>query len=105
LAGRSATGRDRPPVEFEQTTSRPYSARLVQCTFADTWYAYPNDEAHKRSYPIAVQQRAPLPCHKLHCDLEKAAVQERIDAYRPAGKTIGFAAQCKSLTEIRTDPP
>jgi putative transposase len=36
-------------------------------------------------------------CHELHCDLYNAALQERISAYRVAGKTIGFAAQCKSL--------
>ena len=43
--------------------------------------------------------------HKLHCDLRNAALQERIDAYRLAGKTISFAAQCKSLTEIRAAHP
>jgi putative transposase len=35
--------------------------------------------------------------------LYNAARQERIDAYRLAGKSIGFAEQCKSLTEIRRD--
>jgi hypothetical protein len=32
--------------------------------------------------------------HQLHCDLYNAARQERIDAYRLAGKSIGFAALC-----------
>lgn len=56
-------------------------------------------------YPTATQERQLWQCHKLHCDLYNAALQERIDAYRLAGKTIGFAAQCKSLTEIRADHP
>jgi len=56
-------------------------------------------------YPTAAQQRELWQCHKLHCDLYNAARQERIDAYRLAGKTIGFAAQCRSLTEIRADDP
>jgi putative transposase len=44
-------------------------------------------------------------CHTLHCDLYNAALQERIDAYRLAGKSFGFAEQCKSLTEIRRENP
>ena len=56
-------------------------------------------------YPTAAQERAMWQCHRLHCDLYNAALQERIDAYRLAGKSIGFAAQCKSLTEIRADHP
>jgi hypothetical protein len=35
--------------------------------------------------------------------LYNAGRQERIDAYRLAGKSIGFAEQCKSLTKIRRD--
>jgi putative transposase len=56
-------------------------------------------------YPTVKQERLLWQCHRLHCDLYNAALQERIDAYRRAGKTIGFAAQCKSLTEIRADNP
>ena len=33
--------------------------------------------------------------------LYNAALEERIDAYRKAGKSIGYVAQAKSLTEIR----
>jgi len=55
--------------------------------------------------PTVPQERALWECHKLHCDLYNAALKERISAYRLAGKTIGFAAQCKSLTEIRADHP
>jgi putative transposase len=54
-------------------------------------------------YPTAEQEVALWQCHKLHCDLYNAAREERIDAYRLAGKSIGFAEQCKSLTEIRRD--
>ena len=56
-------------------------------------------------YPSVSQEAAMWRTHKLHCDLRNAALQERIDAYRLAGKTISFAAQCKSLTEIRAAHP
>jgi transposase len=56
-------------------------------------------------YPTAAQERQLWQCHKLHCDLCNAARQERIDAYRLARKSIGFAARCKSLIEIRADHP
>ncbi len=35
--------------------------------------------------------------------LYNAALEERIDAWRKAGKSISFTDQCKSLTEIRED--
>ena len=41
----------------------------------------------------------------MHCDLYNAALEERISAYRLTSKTIGFAAQCKCLTEIRAHHP
>ena len=56
-------------------------------------------------YPTAEREVALWQCHKLHCDLYSAARQERIAAYRFAGKAIGFAQQCKTLTEIRQDNP
>ena len=37
--------------------------------------------------------------------LYNAALQERVDAYRKAGKSIRFFDQCKSLTQIRADDP
>ena len=45
--------------------------------------------------PTVAQECALWECHKLHCDQCNAALEERISAYRLAGKTIGFAAQCK----------
>jgi putative transposase len=56
-------------------------------------------------YPTDTQKAAMWRMHQLHCDLHNAARQERMDAYRLAGKSIGFAAQCKSLTEIRAEHP
>ena len=41
----------------------------------------------------------------LHRALYNAALQERIDAWRLNRVSIGFAAQCKSLTQIRRDDP
>ena len=38
-----------------------------------------------------------------HCRLYNAAIQERRDAYRQAGKSITFYDQCKSMKEIRGD--
>lgn len=38
-------------------------------------------------------------------DLYNGALQERRDAYKKVGKSIGFASQCRSLTEIRKDLP
>ena len=37
----------------------------------------------------------------LHRALYNAALQERIDAWRLSKTSVGFAAQCKSLTQIR----
>lgn len=56
-------------------------------------------------YPSAQQERLLWQCHKLHCDLYNAALEERISAYQKAGKSIGYAAQCRSLTEIRAAAP
>ena len=56
-------------------------------------------------YPSESQEAAMWKVHKLHCDLYNAALQERNDAYRLAGKSIGFTAQCKSLTAIRAEHP
>ena len=56
-------------------------------------------------YPTAEQERLLWQCHKRHCDLYNAALEERISAYQKAGKSIGFAAQCRSLTEIRAEHP
>ena len=56
-------------------------------------------------HPSVSQEAAMWKTHKLHCDLHNTALQERIDGYRLAGKTIGFAAQSKSLTEIRAEHP
>jgi hypothetical protein len=53
-------------------------------------------------YPTAAWERALWQCHRLQYN---AALQERNDAYRLASKSIGFAAQCKSLTEIRAEHP
>jgi putative transposase len=64
-----------------------------------------NRRTTDKLYPIAEQEVALWQCHKLHGDLYNAARQERTDAYRLAGKSIGFAEQCKSLTEIREDNP
>jgi putative transposase len=39
------------------------------------------------------------------CDLYNGALQERRDAWRKAGASIGYVNQCRSLTEIRATLP
>ena len=41
----------------------------------------------------------------LHRALHNAALQERLDAWRRSKTSVGFAAQCKSLTQNRRDDP
>ena len=40
-----------------------------------------------------------------HCRLYNAALQERRDAWRMAGKSLTFASQCRELTLVRQDDP
>jgi putative transposase len=58
-----------------------------------------------RLYASATQVAALERLCDLHRALYNSALQERIDAYRLAGKSIGYAAQCKSLTQIRRENP
>jgi putative transposase len=37
------------------------------------------------------------------CELYNAALQERRDAYRMAGKSVGFAEQCAELPEVKAE--
>ena len=41
----------------------------------------------------------------LHRVLYNAALQERIDAWRLARKSVGYAEQCRSLTTVRRENP
>lgn len=56
-------------------------------------------------YPNSAQAERLLRLLRLHKDLYNAALEERIDAYRKAGISIGYADQCAALTEIRRDHP
>lgn len=56
-------------------------------------------------YPSRAQADALDRMCGLHRQLYNAALEERIDAYRKAGKSISFSDQCKSLTEIRAAHP
>jgi putative transposase len=42
---------------------------------------------------------------RLHCELYNAALQERIEAYRKAGKSIGYYEQQNALPEIKAARP
>jgi len=52
-------------------------------------------------YPSAIQADGLLALLRQHKDLWNAALQERIDAWSKAKKSISYEDQCKSLTEIR----
>ena len=41
----------------------------------------------------------------LHRGLYNAALQERVDAWRLARKSVGYAEQCRSLTRVRRENP
>ncbi len=56
-------------------------------------------------YPSAMQAAAMDRLHALHRQLYNAALEERIDAYRKAGKSISYVEQAKSLTLIRQQNP
>src|SRR3954470_13318145 len=56
-------------------------------------------------YPSASQAVEMERVCDLHRALYNAALQERIDAWRLGRVSIGFAAQCKSITQIRRDDP
>ncbi len=56
-------------------------------------------------YPSAKQELEMRRVRGLHRVLYNAALQERADAWRLAETSIGYAAQCKSLTQIRRDDP
>ena len=56
-------------------------------------------------YPSRTQAAEMERVCDLHRALYNAALEERIEAYRKAGKSITFADQCKSVTAIRLDDP
>lgn len=56
-------------------------------------------------YPSVTQAAAMDRVCYLHRALYNAALQERVDAWRLAKTSIGFSAQCKSVTQIRRDDP
>ena len=56
-------------------------------------------------YPSPAQAAEMERVRGLHRALYNAALQERIDAYRLAGRSIGYAEQCRSLTRVRRENP
>jgi putative transposase len=56
-------------------------------------------------YPTEKQKPLLGDLLRLHKDLWNAALQERIDAWRKAGKSISYEDQCASLTLIRGELP
>lgn len=58
-----------------------------------------------RLYPTSRQSEALGALLRSHQQLYNAALEERISAWQKARKSIGYADQCASLTEIRRDLP
>jgi putative transposase len=56
-------------------------------------------------YPSRNQEAALERALALHRHLYNAALQERIDAWRLARRSISWADQCRSLTQVRADDP
>lgn len=56
-------------------------------------------------YPTEAQRQRLGEFLRLHKDLWNAALQERNEAWRKAGKSISYADQCASLTQIRAELP
>lgn len=56
-------------------------------------------------YPTPRQSELLMELLCKHRDLWNAALEERISAWQKAGKSIGYKAQCASLTQIRAELP
>ncbi|MHD0644951.1 RNA-guided endonuclease InsQ/TnpB family protein [Pseudomonas aeruginosa] len=56
-------------------------------------------------YPSKLQEILLLELLRGHQQLYNAALQERSEAWKKCGKSISYADQCKSLTEIRQSMP
>ncbi|WP_031405250.1 RNA-guided endonuclease TnpB family protein [Thiomonas sp. FB-Cd] len=56
-------------------------------------------------YPNAAQMARLEAWTRLHCELYNAALEERIDAWRKAGKSIRYYAQQNALPQIKADRP
>jgi putative transposase len=58
-----------------------------------------------RLYPSPAQAAEMERACDLHRGLYNAALQERRDAWRLARKSVGYAEQCRSLTQVRRENP
>lgn len=56
-------------------------------------------------YPSTKQAEGLMALLRQHKDLWNAALEERIDAWRKAGKSISYEDQCRSLTQLRGELP
>jgi len=64
-----------------------------------------NKTFHYRMYPTKKQETTLASWLRLLCETYNAALQERRDAYRMAGKSIGFSHQCAELPACREVRP
>jgi putative transposase len=56
-------------------------------------------------YPSAAQAEGLERLLRAHKDLWNAALEERIDAWRKARRSICYEEQCKALTLVRAELP
>ncbi len=62
-------------------------------------------KATYRLYPTPKQEAALQELLCSHQQLYNAALEERIDCWRKTGKSLSYAAQCRSLTVLRRECP
>ncbi len=73
-------------------------------------YVHPAINVQRRKvtyklYPTAAQAERLMSLLRAHRDLWNAALEERIDAWRKARKSISYEDQCASLTQLRGELP
>ncbi len=64
-----------------------------------------NRKVTYRLYPSKKQRHRMEEMLRLHQRLYNSALEERIDAYRKCGVSVGFVDQCRSLTQVRAEHP
>jgi putative transposase len=83
------------------------TARIDPASVRDTfrWMTLAHRRITYKLYPSPTQAAALERACDLHRNLYNAALEERIEGWRKAKRSISFADQCKSVTAIRLDDP
>ena len=101
----SRTYRAASPAFSPLRTATTYLSDLPCHTPSPKLDRWPNGPISSAATAAAPGTRSSTAPSASSCYLGNAALQERRDAWRLAKKKINYAAQCRSLTEIRADDP